>query len=213
MNPIPRLARATVVAAVALTAGVLAPAGIASAKTIELTCKGNAEACTTVLKLGGGASNANLKVALPAFGMRLTEQVAYPHWIQGAYAITNVKYLQDGGLFSAKLNAVQSIPRNGRVTLLFEMPSTSLGCKSVTKNIGYLSIAARSGLPQGVQLSCQTANAVANTWYLRFQNGTADRPFSVNGTRYNCDVVPRVPQNFLCTGGAYRIRFAGPTGR
>ncbi len=212
MNPIPRLARATAVAAVALVAGVLAPAGLASAKTIDLTCKGNAEACTAIVKLGGGASNDTLRIALPQFGMKLTDRFVYPHWVQGAYSLTNIKYIQDGGLFTAKLNAVQSIPKSGRLSLLFEAPARSLGCKSVTKNIGYLSIALRGSLPMGGQLSCQTANAVANTWYLRFVDGMGDKPFNVNGTRYSCKLVPRIPQNFVCTGGEFRIRFAGPTG-
>lgn len=212
MNLIPRLARATAVAAVALTVGAVASTGLASAKTLDLTCKGNAEACDVVLKLGGGASNVKVRIALPAFGMRLTDRFVYPHWIQGAYSLTNIQYIQDGGLFTATLNAVQSIPKSGRLSLLFEAPANSLACKSATKNIGYLGIALRSDLPEGVELSCQTANAVANTWYLRFLDGEGDKAFNVNGTRYSCKLVPRIPQNFVCTGGPYRIRFAGPTG-
>ena len=148
----------------------------------------------------------------PQFGMRLTDRFVYPHWIQGAYSLTNIQYIQDGGLFTATLNAVQSIPKSGKLSLLFEAPARSLACKSTTKNIGYLGIAQRGNLPAAVELSCQTANAVANTWYLRFLDGMGDKSFSVNDTRYSCKLVPRIPQNFVCTGGPYRIRFAGPTG-
>lgn len=213
MNPISRFARASAVAGLALAAGVLAPAAVAGAKNIDLTCKGNAQSCTAVVNLANGASNAHLRVALPAFGMRLTSRTASPHWIQGAYSITGIEYIQDGGLFSATLNAVQSIPKGGKVTLLFEAPARSLSCKSVSKNVGYVSISMLGSLPGAIQLSCQRANAVADTWLLRFDHGLNPESFKVNGTRYRCTLVPRIPQNFRCDGGGVRVRFAGPTGR
>jgi hypothetical protein len=217
MNPSSRFVRAAAVAALALAAGVLAPAGIAGAKDIDLTCKGNAQSCSVAVKLAGGASNAHLRVVLPALNMRLVSRTVSPHWVQGAYSITGIEYIQDGFLFSATLNAVRSIPKGAKVTLSFEAPARSLSCKSVTRNVGYLSISQLGTLPQlaaaqATPLSCQRANAVANTWYLRFKDGLDDRSFRVNGVRYGCKLVPRIPQNFRCDGGGVRVRFAGPTG-
>jgi hypothetical protein len=65
-------------------------------------------------------------------------------------SLSGGRYSEGGSLYTATLNAVQSMPDSARLTLLFETPARSLSCKSVTKNISYLSIA-KLGPTQALQ--------------------------------------------------------------
>jgi hypothetical protein len=204
---------AATVLTVAATALLAASPARASADTRSVSCQGDAQSCTAVVGLAGGASNDRLRVTLPDAGLKLISATVRPHWIQGAYSLTGGRYSADGSRYLATLNAVQSIPKRARLTLLFEAPVRSLACKSVTRDIAYLAISRLGSGEAPGAFSCQQANAVTDTWSLRFQAGESDRAFSVNDIRYACKVVPRVPQNFRCDGGGTRVRFAGPTGR
>jgi hypothetical protein len=203
------------IAAASLTTAVLLIgfAAQASAKTRTVTCQGTDQSCKAVVGLAGGASNERLRIALPGTSLKLISTTVRPHWVQGAYSLTGGRYSQGGARYTATLNAVQSIPKRARLTLLFEAPARSLACKSVTRDIAYLAIS-RVGTDQASgAFSCQQANAVTQTWALRFQAGESDRALSVNDIDYRCKVVPKVPQNLRCDGGGTRVRFAGPTGR
>jgi|SRR5215213_8973493 len=206
-----RLAVVSVTAA-ALVACATVLAGQATAQTTSVSCRGSEQSCTAVVGLFGGASNERLRVALPGTTLQLVSVTVRPHWAQGAYSLSRGRYSLGGSRYTATLNAVQSMPRGARLTLLFEAPTRSLACRSGTRNVGYLAIS-RLGATQATgAFSCQQANAVAQTWALRFRAGESDRSFSVNNINYGCKLVPRVPQNFRCDGGGTRVRFAGPTG-
>jgi hypothetical protein len=210
MNPHAHALRLTAVAVITLVTAFAAPA---SAKTRSVSCQGNDQSCKAVVGLAGGASNERLRIALPGTSLKLISTTVRPHWIQGAYSLTAGKYSLGGSRYTATLNAVQSIPSGARLTLLFEAPVRSLACKSTTRNIAYLAISRRGSSQAPGVFSCQQANAVTQTWALRFRAGESDRSFAVNDIPYSCKVVPTVPQNLRCDGGGTRVRFAGPTGR
>jgi hypothetical protein len=196
----------------ALTASAFVFTAGAAAQTRSVDCEGSEQSCTAVVSLAGGASNERLRVALPGTDLRLISTSVRPHWVQGAYSLSRGRYSLGGSRYTATLNAVQSIPRGARLTLLFEAPVRSLACRSTTRNIGFLAISRRGPTQAQGAFSCQQANAVTQTWALRFRAGESDRSFTVNDIRYGCRLVPRVPQNFRCDGGGTRVRFAGPTG-
>jgi hypothetical protein len=204
---------ATSLTTVVATALLLGFAADASAKTTSVRCEGTDQSCKAVVGLAGGASNERLRIALPGTSLKLISATARPHWIHGAYSLTGGKYSQGGSRYTTTLNAVESIPKRARLTLLFEAPARSLACKSVTRNIADLAISRRGTDQASGAFSCQQANAVTQTWALRFQTDESDRAFSVNDIDYRCKVVPKVPQNLRCDGGGTRVRFAGPTGR
>lgn len=214
MNLYPRSLARTALTGMAVFGALLLPAAGAAAKTTKVTCKGSDQTCVAVVSLAGGASNDRLQVALPGTNLKLVSTSVRPHWIHGAYSLTGGRYTLGGSRYTATLNAVQSIPKGGRLTLLFEAPLRSLACKSSTpKDIAYLSIAKVGSAQAQGAFSCQQANAVGQTWALRFNAGESVLAFSVNDVSYSCKVVPVVPQNFRCDGGGTRVRFAAPTGR
>jgi hypothetical protein len=204
---------ATGLMALAATASLTVFTGQANAQTKAVTCKGDDQSCTAVVRLAGGASNERLRIALPGTSLKLISATARPHWIHGAYSLTGGSYSLGGSRYTATLNAVQSMPKRARLTLLFEAPARSLACDSVTRDVAYLAISRLGPAPASGAFSCQQANAVTQTWALRFEAGESDRAFSVNDIGYSCKVVPKVPQNLRCDGGGTRVRFAGPTGR
>ena len=86
-------------------------------------------------------------------------------------------------------------------------------CKSATKNISYLNTARIAGVKQlKAAAGCQTANAVSNTWMLRFNDHMPVQRFNVNFVEYRCKLVPTLPRNTQCIGGGTRIKFSAPTG-
>jgi hypothetical protein len=210
----PRLTAVAVIILTTVAATLLTTfAAQASAQTRTVSCRGDDESCRAVVNLAGGAGNERLRVTLPGTSLKLISVTVRPHWVQGAYSLTRGRYSLGGSRYTARLNAVQSIPRGARLTLLFEAPVRSLACKATTRNIAFLAISRRGPSQEPGAFSCQQANAVTQTWALRFRAGESDRSFSVNDVRYSCKVVPMVPQNLRCDGGGTRVRFAGPTGR
>jgi hypothetical protein len=199
----------------ALAASVACAAALAiqaSAATTSINCRGTDQSCKATVSLAGGAGNERLRVTLPGTNLKLSSVTVRPHWANGGYSLSGGRYSEGGSLYTATLNAVQSMPDSARLTLLFETPARSLSCKSVTKNISYLSIAKLGPTQASGAFTCQQANAVTDTWSLRFKAGESDRSFSVNDIQYSCKLVPRIPQNIRCDGGGTRVRFAGPTG-
>jgi hypothetical protein len=217
--PAPRRVRSAIAAAIccallsslgACTAGAFS-AGSA-AKTLSLTCKGTSSSCTAVVSLAGGASNERLRIALSDTNLKLVGVSAEPAFVHGAYQLSPGTYSLGGSLYSATLNAVQSIPKGATLTLRFAVPTQARACGSVTKGITDLAIA-KLGSKQGKgDFSCQQANAVSNTWLLRFDAHESVGSFSVNEARYTCKLVPTLPQNQQCDGAGTRIKFAAPTG-
>jgi hypothetical protein len=90
-------------------------------------------------------------------------------------------------------------------------PATK-SCKSVTRNISYLSIGRTVSKPPSGFFTCQMANAVGDTWMLRFNDHMQVRAFTIDFKRYTCKLVPSLPRNQQCVGAGTRIRFSAPTG-
>lgn len=211
-----------VVLSVSICAALLAGASGASAgpgtahaagKTVSLPCRGGGKSCTAVVSLAGGASNEKLRIALSDTNFKLVGVVAQPAFIHGAYMLSSPSYSLGGSLYTATLNAVQSIPKGATLTLQFAVPAQALACKSVTAGISHLTIAKKIGVKtvRGAY-GCQQANAVSNTWALRFQAREQVQGFSVNNINYSCKLVPVLPENTQCDGGGARVKFAAPTG-
>ena len=85
-------------------------------------------------------------------------------------------------------------------------------CTSATRNISYLNIAKHGSKQARGALGCQSANAVSNTWMLRFDDRMQVQRFSVDSISYRCSLVPTLPRNTQCIGGGTLIKFAAPTG-
>jgi hypothetical protein len=84
-------------------------------------------------------------------------------------------------------------------------------CKSVTEGITYLRIGA-IGMSVAGNLNCRQANAVGDTWMLRFKSREQIAGFKVGSVQYRCRIVPTLPRNMQCDGGGTRIQFSAPTG-
>jgi hypothetical protein len=182
-------------------------------KTVSLPCRGGGKSCTAVVSLAGGASNEKLRIALSDTNFKLVGVVAKPAFIHGAYMLSDPTYSLGGSLYTATLNAVQSIPKGATLTLQFAAPAQALACKSVTAGISHLTIAKKIGFKQSRgAYGCQQANAVSNTWALRFEAHEQVQGFSVNDINYSCKLVPVLPENTQCDGGGARVKFAAPTG-
>jgi hypothetical protein len=207
------LAAVTICATLALSAaGASALSAGAAAKTLSLSCHGGANSCTAVVSLAGGASNEKLRIALSDTDLKLVGATVKPAFVHGAYQLSRGVYSLGGSLYTATLNAVQSIPKGATLTLRFAVPAQARACASVTSNISHLSIA-KLGAKQGPgDFSCQQANAVSNTWLLRFKAREQVASFTVNEVRYTCKLVPTLPQNQQCDGAGTRIKFSSPTG-
>lgn len=206
-----RLILTALMSAAALPAGPLAGEATA-ARTVSLTCRGNASACTATISLAGGASNEKLEIALSDTNLRLVSVIARPAYIHGAYLLSKGSYSLGGSLYTATLNAVQSIPKGATLTLRFAVPAQALACRSVTSGISHLSIAKLGSKQARGVFGCQQANAVGDTWMLRFKAHMQVQRFSVNEVAYTCKLVPTLPQNMQCDGGGTRIGFSAPTG-
>jgi hypothetical protein len=206
------LKRLTPVAALAAVAtfGVASTASAAGTRTV--VCRGNEMICSARVNLGGGASNVRLVVELPGTELKLVSKAVSPEWLHGAYSLTNGRYTTGGSVYTATLNAVQSIPRRGNLTLVFAHPDEWLDCGGIRTGVGYLTITSLSERPTRA-FGCPQAAKVATTWLKRFNSGQSVRRFSANGTTYRCKLLPQVPVNMQCIGDRTSVMFSGPTGR
>jgi hypothetical protein len=214
-----RFARVAAAAGAILATGalVVAPAvattAHASAKATKISCRGNDRLCNAVVSLAGGASNKKLQIELPGTSLLLTDVVAKPSWIHGAYALSGGTYSLGGSLYTVTLNAVQSIPKGATLTLRFQDPAQAFACKASNRAISYETIAKLGSKQAKGAFSCQQANAVTDTWALRFKARESVEAFSVDDVKYACKLVPTLPQNTRCDGGGTRVKFSAPTGR
>lgn len=205
-----RIAR---VAPVAAAFVALAFAGTASADgPYDVVCRGDESICTAKVNLGGGASNENLFVELPGTELKLVAQNVNPDWLNGAYSLTRGRYTTGGSVYTAKLNAVESIPRRGVLFLTFAHRDTWLDCGGIRTGVGYLTITSLTETPTKA-FGCPQAARVATTWLGRFNRGQSVARFTANGTSYRCRVIPSLPVNMQCVGGRTSVMFSGPTGR
>jgi hypothetical protein len=211
-----RLTRSVALWLAALVGIAATSAGAFSAqsagKTLSVVCRGGGSSCSAVVSLAGDAGNEKLRIALSDTDLKLTGTVAKPAFVQGAYQLSHGGYSLGGSLYTVTLNAVQSIPKGATLTLKFAVPAKALGCKSVTKGISSLTIAKLGAKQARGAYGCQTANAVSNTWALRFEAREQVQTFSVDNVRYTCKLVPTLPANTQCDGGGTRVKFAAPTG-
>jgi hypothetical protein len=210
-----RLVRSLVLAGALLASIAATSAGAFSAqaaKTLSVACYGGGSSCSAVVSLAGGASNEKLRIELSDTDLKLTSAVAKPAFVHGAYQLSQGSYSLGGSLYTVTLNAVQSIPKGATLTLKFSVPAQALGCKSVTKGIGSLTIAKVGSKQARGAYGCQQANAVSNTWALRFEAREQVQTFSVNNVAYKCKLVPTLPANTQCEGGGTRVKFSAPTG-
>ncbi len=195
-----------------LATSALALAGHAAGKAVSVKCKGNSSSCKAVVGVAGGASNKKLQISLTDTNLKLAGVTAKPSSIKGAYSLSGGKYSLGGSLYTVTLNAVQAIPKGATLTFNFAVPATRKNCTSVTKGISHLSVAKLGSKQSKGAYGCQQANAVSNTWMLRFEAKLALESFEVSNVTYRCKLVATLPQNIQCDGGGTRVKFSGPTG-
>lgn len=196
-----------------LAAGTLALPAAAQAKgTQTVVCKGSEARCTATVGLGGGASNKTIRVELPGTSdLRLIGINATPAWVDGAFAIDSVGYSLGGSLFTLKLNAVESLPKNAKLLLEFGTPERLLNCGGIHTGVGGLMIET-TGLGKTSAFGCPQAAGVARAWVKRFKAGQSVKRFSVGGVAYGCKVIP-FKVNVNCTSNSTLVAFEAPTGR
>jgi hypothetical protein len=195
-----------VVIAAALTGGLAAPA----AAQVSRPCVGSDTMCEAAFSMSGGASNERITVRLPDTNLRLLSVNATPAFVHGAYMLTRGRFSEGGSVYTATLDAVQGMPRNARLTLMFGHPSTALSCGSIPRGVSFITIAQIASLSPG-SFTCSLAKAVGRRWLARFKAHRSVRSFTATGIRWSCRLVP-VVQNQECIGGNFVVRFSGPTG-
>ena len=200
---LPLLAGCAVLAATAATAQ---GAGSATA-----TCRGTDTSCEATFTLAGGASEKTLNVRLPVAGMRRVAVNATPAHVHGAYLLTRGRFTSGGTVYTATLDAVQSIPRGARLILTFGDPSAVLNCGNIPNGVSYLSVAQTGSVRPG-SYGCSMARTLGRAWAAAFRAHRSTETVPAAGITFACKLVPRLPQNFVCDGGDLRVRFSGPTG-
>lgn len=200
---LPLLAGCAIVAATAATAQ---GAGSATA-----TCRGTDTSCEATFSLAGGATEKTLTVRLPAAGMRRIAVNATPAQVHGAYLLTGGRFSSGGTVYTATLDAVQSIPRGARLVLTFGHPSAVLRCGDIPNGVSYLSIAQTGSVRPG-SFGCSMARTFGTAWTAAFRAHRSTETVTAAGITFACKLVPRLPQNLVCDGGNLRVRFSGPTG-
>ncbi len=82
-------------------------------------CVGAEEACSAKIGLGGGRSDVVINVALTGTNMGAPTFTPSSADLKGAYEIRDATFTTGGSVYSFTLNAVESIPDSGYVTLNF----------------------------------------------------------------------------------------------
>ena len=193
----------------AIVAATAAPAQGAGSATA--TCRGTDTSCEATFSLAGGATEKTLTVRLPAAGMRRIAVNATPAQVHGAYLLTRGRFSSGGTVYTATLDAVQSIPRGARLVLSFGHPSAVLRCGDIPNGVSYLSIAQTGSVRPG-SFGCSMARTLGTAWTAAFRAHRSTETVTAAGITFACKLVPRLPQNFVCDGGNLRVRFSGPTG-
>jgi hypothetical protein len=198
---------AVVLIAVALAAAMAAPA----AAQVSRPCVGSDTMCQAVFSMSGGASNEKLTVRLPDTDLRLLSVNATPGHVHGAYLLTRGRFSEGGSIYTATLDAVQGMPQNARLILTFGNRSAGLACGNMPRGVSFITIAQTGSVRPG-SFRCSVAKAVGRTWLARFKAHQSVQSFTATGIRFQCRLVPLLPQNQQCQGGGLRVRFSGPTG-
>ncbi len=82
-------------------------------------CVGAEEACSAKIGLGGGRSDVVINVELTGTNMGAPTFTPSSADLKGAYEISDATFTTGGSVYSFTLNAVESIPDSGYVTLDF----------------------------------------------------------------------------------------------
>lgn len=86
-----------------------------------VTCVGaTSSKCTAKVSLAGGASNKVITIVLNGTDEKLAS-VSVPRAYKGSYTFSRGTYSLGGSVYTARLNAVQSIPRGVYATLVFRV--------------------------------------------------------------------------------------------
>ena len=199
-------------APVALLTCVLAIALAApAAAQVSRPCVGSDTSCTATFSMSGGATNERLTVRLPDTDLRLLAVNARPGYVHGAYLLTRGRFGEGGSIYTATLDAVQSMPRNARLILTFGHPSAGLACGNIRRGVSFITIAQTASVRPG-SFSCSVARVVGRTWLSRLRAHLSVQRFTATGIAFRCRLIPLLPQNQQCRGGGLRVRFSGPTG-
>ena len=193
----------------ALAATVSATAYGAGSATA--TCQGTESLCEATFSLAGGATEKTLTVRLPGTDLRRIAVNATPAQVHGAYLLTGGRFSAGGSVYTATLDAVQSIPAGARLVLTFGHPVAALRCGDIPNGVSYLSIAQTGSVRPG-SYGCSMARTLGAAWIARFRAHRSVETVTAAGITFRCRLVPRLPQNFVCDGGNLRVRFSGPTG-
>ena len=189
---------------------VIALAAPAAAQ-VSRPCVGSDTSCTATFSMSGGATNERLTVRLPDTDLRLLAVNARPGYVHGAYLLTRGRFGEGGSIYTATLDAVQSMPRNARLILTFGHPSAGLACGNIRRGVSFITIAQTASVRPG-SFSCSVARAVGRTWLSRLRAHLSVQRFTATGIAFRCRLIPLLPQNQQCRGGGLRVRFSGPTG-
>ena len=195
-----------VVMAAALGGTLAAPA----AAQVSERCVGTPTVCEATFSMAGGASNKQITVRLPGTNLRLLSVNATPGFVHGAYILSRRRFSAGGSVFTATLDAVQGMPRNARLTLMFALLNRPVLRQHPPGRLLHHDRADRLGqarvsqLRRGEDSRPHLAGAV--------QGHRSVRSFTATGIRWSCRLVPVVPQNQECIGGNFVVRFSGPTG-
>ncbi len=84
-----------------------------------VNCVGAEEACSAKIGLGGGRSDVVINVELTGTNMGAPTITPSSADLKGAYEIRDATFTTGGSVYSFTLNAVESIPDSGYVTLDF----------------------------------------------------------------------------------------------
>jgi hypothetical protein len=198
------LATLAALAPAATFAATAQAAGSASA-----TCRGTDKLCEAKFSLAGGASNKRLTIRLPDTDLKLLAVNAVPAYVHQAYSLSGGHFALGGSEFIVTLNAVDYMPRGATLRFFFGVPASGLKCGN--RPLAFLTIHTL-GAPSMGAFSCAQARAVAAAWLAAFNAHRSVSSLTVNGIRYGCKLVPTLPQNQQCDGGATRVKFSSPTG-
>jgi hypothetical protein len=194
-------------AACALSLTFAASAQAAGSATAS--CKGSPNLCEATFSLAGGASDKQLKVQLPGTNLKLLAYNATPAYVHQAYRLSGGRFALGGSEFLVTLNAVDYMPSNARLHLLFGQPGSGRKCGN--RPLPFLTIHTL-GVPSAGAFSCAQAMAAGSAWLARFKAHLAVSTITAKGIRYRCKLVPTLPQNTQCDGGGTRVKFSAPTG-
>jgi hypothetical protein len=100
----------------------LAATALAASPPRVVSCAGTENRCVATIPLGGGASDQRITVELPGTSFALTAREVTPASARGAFSLRGGAFRLGGSVWTATLNAVQSLPASARLRLTFTRP-------------------------------------------------------------------------------------------